>query len=183
MVTPFDEIRGRLDSLGKPRFRLSCRAADWLGANDREHLEFVSLDSKVTVLRLDPLTVSDVEKFLEDRSDIPDAHTFIEIAKEKGVDGLLTNPLSLDMLAEAVAAAEAGRKAAKRPSRWLALRLLTSITRHIKEAQAPKGYPSSDQLLDAAGALCHSIDFGSSRIHVARPAGRRVPHSGPMRLR
>ena len=31
MVTPFDEIRGRLDSLGKPRFRLSCRASRLAG--------------------------------------------------------------------------------------------------------------------------------------------------------
>ena len=32
--------------LGKPRFRLSCREADWLGENDRKHLESVSPDSK-----------------------------------------------------------------------------------------------------------------------------------------
>ena len=32
---PFDEIRRRLDQLGKPSFRLSCRVADWLGTNDR----------------------------------------------------------------------------------------------------------------------------------------------------
>ena len=29
--TPFHEIRRKLDALGKPRFRLSCREADWLG--------------------------------------------------------------------------------------------------------------------------------------------------------
>ena len=29
--TPFDAIRARLDALGRPPFRLSCRAADWLG--------------------------------------------------------------------------------------------------------------------------------------------------------
>ena len=34
--TPFDQIRGRLDALGKPRFRLSCREADWLGAKRSE---------------------------------------------------------------------------------------------------------------------------------------------------
>ena len=28
---PFDRIRQKLDALGKPRFRLSCRQADWLG--------------------------------------------------------------------------------------------------------------------------------------------------------
>ena len=48
--TPFDQIRGHLDELGKPRFRLSCREADWLRANDQKHLESVSPDSKVTLL-------------------------------------------------------------------------------------------------------------------------------------
>ena len=33
VVTPFEEIRGRLDELGRPHFRLSCREADWLGDN------------------------------------------------------------------------------------------------------------------------------------------------------
>ena len=53
--TPFDELRRRLDSLGRPRFRLSCREADWLGPNDRTNLVRVSPDAGLTVLRLDPL--------------------------------------------------------------------------------------------------------------------------------
>ena len=36
--TPLDRIRAKLDALGRPRFRLSCREADWLGASDRTHL-------------------------------------------------------------------------------------------------------------------------------------------------
>ena len=134
----FREIRKLLRALDKPCFRLSCRQADWLGTNDQERLESVSLDSKVKVLRLDPLTVSDVEKILNDRSDIPDAHAFITIAKEKGVDGLLANPLSLDMLAKAVAGGrKTGRRAAKRLSRWLAVRLLTGTTKDIKSFSTP----------------------------------------------
>ena len=31
-----DNIRRRLDILGKPPFRISCREADWLGDNDPE---------------------------------------------------------------------------------------------------------------------------------------------------
>ena len=75
--TPFDQIRGRLDALGKPGFRLSCREADWLGANDQKHLESVSPDSKVTVLQLNPLTDSDIADILNDRPDIGDAQAFI----------------------------------------------------------------------------------------------------------
>ena len=49
--TPLEAIRFRLDALGRPRFRLSCREADWFGANDRRHLESVSPSGEVTVLR------------------------------------------------------------------------------------------------------------------------------------
>ena len=138
----FREIRKLLRALGKPCFRLSCRQADWLGTNDQERLESVSLDSKVKVLRLDPLTVSDVEKILNDRSDIPDAHAFITIAKEKGVDGLLANPLSLDMLAKAVAG---GRS-------WPGSRKETfeMACREIVDGH----HEGRKELLDAAGRLC-----------------------------
>ena len=60
--TPFDDIRAKLDRLGKPRFRLSCREADWFGANDRDRLTTVSRDRKVTVLRLDPLSADDIRE-------------------------------------------------------------------------------------------------------------------------
>ena len=138
----FREIRKLLRALDKPCFRLSCRQADWLGTNDQERLESVSLDSKVKVLRLDPLTVSDVEKILNDRSDIPDAHAFITIAKEKGVDGLLANPLSLDMLAKAVAG---GRN-------WPESRKETfeMACREIVDGH----HEGHKELLDAAGRLC-----------------------------
>ena len=55
--TSSDQLRKTSSTqLGKPRFRLSCRQADWLGTYDQERLESVSPDSKVKVLRLDPLT-------------------------------------------------------------------------------------------------------------------------------
>ena len=138
----FREIRKLLRALSKPRFRLSCRQADWLGTYDQERLESVSPDSKVTALRLDPLTDSDVEKILNARADIPDAHAFITIAKEKGVDGLLANPLSLDMLAKAVAG---GRN-------WPESRKETfeMACREIVDGH----HEGRKELLDAAGRLC-----------------------------
>ena len=84
LAHPSDQIRGRLDALGKPRFRLSCREADWLGANDRRRLESMSPDSKVTVLRLNPLTDSDIADILNDRPDIGDAHAFIAYSQRSG---------------------------------------------------------------------------------------------------
>ena len=150
----FREIRKFLRALGKPRFRLSCRQADWLGTNDQERLESVSPDSEVRVLRLDPLTDSDVKKILNARSDIPDAHTFIETAKDKGVDGLLANPLSLDMLAKAVASGRGWPESRKETFEMACREIVDEHHPGHKEAQASKGPPSSEQLLDAAGRLC-----------------------------
>lgn len=101
---PFDEIRRRLDNLGKPRFRLSCREADWLGRNDLKHLMAVLPDTKLSVLRLDPLTESDVICILKSQShpQVENAEAFIEKAVQLGIDGLLANPQTLDLLVAAV---------------------------------------------------------------------------------
>ena len=153
--TPFDQIRGKLDALGKPDFRLSCREADWLGVNDRKHLESVSPDGKVTVLRLDPLTGEDIEKILEAHPRVDDAFAFIMEAIGRGIGGLLTNPQTLDLLAKAVAGGD---------GRWPQSRLQTfemACEQMVREqndehvaAKAPGSFPSPVQLLDAAGRLC-----------------------------
>ena len=62
--TPFDRIRSRLDSLGRPPFRISCREADWLGENDRTRLGAVAPEATVTTLRLD-VPIVDVQRFCQ----------------------------------------------------------------------------------------------------------------------
>ena len=149
--TPFEQIRMRLDTLGQPRFRLSCREADWLGENDRKHLASVSQDSQVTVLRLNPLTEQDVIRILNAHLGNGGAQAFIESAGERGVVGLLTNPQTLKMLADVVA----------QGSEWPESRLETfekaclGMVREYNEEHVVAGQPSApDQLLDAAGRLC-----------------------------
>lgn len=101
--TPLDAIRAKLARLGCPRFRLSCREADWFGSNDRHHLKAVSPDHNVRVFHLDPLSEEDEAAILETKFGIEDARVFIGKAREQGVDELLINPQSLGMLARAVA--------------------------------------------------------------------------------
>ena len=149
--TPFDQIRGRLDELGRPHFRLSCRDAEWLGENDRSHLVSVSPDSQVKVLRLDLLKDSDVIRVLDDVG-IADAQAFIAEAHERGVVGLLVNPQSLKMLADVVA----------RGGGWPESRMGTfekacsQIVRKQNEENRLGSQPPTpaDQVLDAAGRLC-----------------------------
>ena len=153
--TPFNQIRGRLDALGKPRFRLSCREADWLGANDQKHLESVSPDSKVTVLRLNPLTDSDIANILKNaRPDIDDAQAFIAEAEKWGVDGLLANPQTLKMLADVVDQNRGWPKSRKETFDMACRQMIREHNEEHQAAQELNTLPASAQLLDAAGRLC-----------------------------
>lgn len=146
---PFDKLRRRLEKLGRPHFRLSCREADWLGDNDRERLEIIS-PGNVTVLRLDPLTEPDIVRILEDMG-VKDPQAFMENARERRIDGLLQNPLTLELLATVIA----------RNEQWPESRLQTFekacsilVREHNEEHEVASQPANTNQLLDAAGRLC-----------------------------
>lgn len=103
-----DALLRRLHSLGSPRVRIACRAADWLTG---DHDEVCSLDGyeKVQLLQLDPLDASAARKLLRFRlrswrgaDDPRAADDFLGEARERGLSALLGNPLSLRLLAVAV---------------------------------------------------------------------------------
>jgi len=98
---PLERLLKKLRQLGRPRFRLSCRWADWLGAYDRGRLDRVSSDT-MTVLQLDPLSEEDVKRILAENHAIADPEGFIAQARERGIDSLLTNPQNLGLIAGAV---------------------------------------------------------------------------------
>lgn len=98
----FDAIRSKLDALGRPPFRISCREADWLGASDHDDLRQVSPDGEVAVFHLESLTDEQITRLLAENHGIADPRKFVEQARERRLGGLLANPQSLGMLAEAV---------------------------------------------------------------------------------
>ena len=150
--TPLDAIRAKLDRLGRPRFRLSCREADWFGANDREHLKSVSRGEEVKVLRLDPLSEDSIRELLRRHPDIEDMDGFIALARERGIDGLLANPQSLLMLVQAVS----GGSWPKTRTQTFELACRRLVHEHNVEHQVAQRSraPSDSELLDAAGRLC-----------------------------
>ena len=149
--TPLDGIRARLDALGRPRYRLSCREADWFGANDRIHLKTVSKDGKVRVLRLDPLSDESIRELLNHHTGIEDAGEFVAAARERGIDFLLTNPQSLRMLADVVAG---GTWPETRMETFeLACEKLVQEFNHEHQL-ASRDRPGTVELLAAAGRLC-----------------------------
>ncbi|MCY4257398.1 MAG: hypothetical protein OXE04_03815 [bacterium] len=150
MRSVLDKIRSRLDQLGKPRFRLSCREADWLGNNDLQSLKAVSPDSQITVLRLDPLSGNDVAQFLNAHPELGDVQEFTEEAELRSLHGLLSNPQTLMFLADAVA----------KGGEWPKSRLATfemacqqMVAEQNEEHQIGSEAISESNVLDAAGYL------------------------------
>lgn len=94
------EIRGKLDELGSPQFRLSCRGADWYGSSDSDALSAVSADGTVTVLEIDPLGEAEISEIVCARGTDPSG--FLAEARARGIEELLQNPQTLTMLLDVV---------------------------------------------------------------------------------
>ena len=150
--TPLDRIRAKLDKLGRPRFRLSCREADWFGASDRDNLKAVSPDRQITVLHLDPLTDDNVIDILSEGRDETYARTFVREAGNRGLEELLKNPQTLDMLAKGVTDENWPESLTKtfENACW------KMLIEHNREHRIAAGATSvnENRLLDAAGFLC-----------------------------
>ena len=150
--TPFDRIRAKLDRLGRPTFRLSCREADWFGATDKDCLQTVSRDGKVTVLHLNPISENYIREILRRNYGIVDTDGFVASARVRGIDALLANPQSLQMLAKAVTA----------DGIWPGTRLKTfdlacrTLLREFNQTHEIAKQDRFDipHLMDAAGRLC-----------------------------
>ena len=168
--TPFDGIRAKLNDMGSPRFRLSCREADWFGANDRDRLEAVAPDGEVLVLRLDPLSNRGVLEMLERNHDDDDPEAFVAEARDRGVEDLLRNPQNLRMLVEAVAEADAWPRTRAETFQLACQKLVSE--QNPEHQIACGGAVDTGTLLDAAGRLC-------ALLLLAGKAGVALPGTTP----
>ena len=148
---PLDEIRNRLDRLGRPSFRISCREADWLGPNDRQSLEAVSPDSTIRVLLLDQLSLQAVRELLAEEIGVDNAEAFKDEAEGRGLGAMLRNPQTLKLLTKAVVPG----------GTWPDSRLETlelacremAAEYNDEHRHAGRRHPT-EVILDAAGHLC-----------------------------
>ena len=150
--TPFDEIRRLLIELARPRFRISCREADWLGENDRHGLSYVVPDSSVAVLRLEPLTKAGSLSILRDSLGVGHPRDFLMQARQAGLEGLLDNPQSLELLARAVNQGD-GWPESRLEVFELACREMAGESNQEHRLAAPINL-SSDSRIDCAGLVC-----------------------------
>ena len=165
---PFDAIRARLNKLGCPGFRVSCREADWFGAVDQKGLESVSPNGEVAILHLDPLTKVHIVDILIHNPRIADADQFVEMAKQRGLNELLINPQVLDMLTKAVSD-EVWPETRKQTFDLACRKMLRE--ENLEHIQAENDHPANQtQLLYAAGFLCAvqliSGNVGYTLVHL-----------------
>jgi hypothetical protein len=94
-----DEVAKELCKLRKPKFRLSCRAADWFGSQDQDVLRVASASRRVVVLELCPLSRDEILNAVE--AIVPDPVLFLDEAASAGLGNLLGNPQTLELIARA----------------------------------------------------------------------------------
>ena len=150
-------VRARLKVLGNPPYRIACRAADWFGSTDRQTLQAASPDGRLVVLLLEPLSSQDILDILRENFDVADPEDFVEKARGHGVDGLLQNPQTLGLLAQAI-----------RGQQWPESRLKVfelaceklAHEENRKHRNRQRAHALQTQrVLDAAGQLCAALLF------------------------
>ena len=147
-----DEIRKRLAQLGWPKYRISCREADWLGGNDRHSLESATPEGRVVVLRLDPLAEESINDLLAAELDADAIPGFLTEVDQRGLSGMLDNPLTLKMLAASMSQEAGDRPAGRVDTFELACKRMAQEhnNEHIAAAHVS---PSIETVLMAAGEL------------------------------
>lgn len=150
--TPLDHIRKHLERLGCPRFRLSCREADWLGASDSEALKRVSPDGKIVALHLDPLSKDDIIEVLRHKPNVPDPNAFMRKAQENRLDELMSNPQTLNLLVEALGG-DRWPQSRKEVYEMACRQLVHEENAEHRQAKRDNAI-SINTLLDATGYLC-----------------------------
>lgn len=148
--TPLDHIRRHLERLGCPRFRLSCREADWLGESDRTDLNRVSRKGEVVALHLDALSNHDVIEILTHKN-IADPKAFVRKAEEHKLGELLRNPQTLNLLVESTGGKE-WPQSRKEIYEMACEQLARENSREHRLAKRDQSH-THDALLDAAGYL------------------------------
>lgn len=96
------KVRAHLRKLGNPKFRIACRAADWFGSTDSHAISDASPDGQLAIFALEPLNDAEIKEILRINHAVVDPDDFVEQASSRGIDGLLNNPQTLRLLAEAI---------------------------------------------------------------------------------
>lgn len=162
--TALEQIRTKLQRLGTPRFRISCREADWRGNTDSAALKRLVKDGSFLELHLAPLDLAQTKALVMHWQTSNDAAAtqFIRQAKRHDLEGLLDNPQTLRMLVKAISATENAWPGSKTKTYEMACAQL--VREHSHEHLAAKRHNplGDDKILKAAGYLSAIILLSGS---------------------
>ncbi|MBU2622205.1 MAG: hypothetical protein KKD92_07810 [Proteobacteria bacterium] len=157
-----DEVAKALCSLKKPKFRLSCRAADWFGSTDQEILRVASASGRIVVLELCPLSHDEILNAV--REIVQDPVLFIDEAESAGLGKLLGNPQTLELLARAW-------QTDKKPrNKFEAYEIgVSELLKEVNPQHVERGVnrPDSNDMRKAAGAAA-SVLLLSNSVGISR---------------
>jgi len=164
------EVAKTLCALNKPKFRLSCRAADWFGSSDQDALTVASPSGRVVVLQLFPLSRDEI--LFAVNGLVPDPAKFLEEAEAAGLGGLLGNPQTLDLIVRAWSSGKKPRNRFEAYEIGIAELLKESNVLHAVRGSAS---PDPSNLRKAAGAIASTLllsnSTGISRAETAEGSG------------
>ena len=143
-----DRVTRRLWAMRCPRFILSCRVADWLGATARQGLKDAYGTSPVE-LHLDLLGREDAVAFLAMTLGDSEAEAALRHLEERSLEGLWANPQTLHLVERV--AADGKLPDSKGDLFGDAVEILRTEHREEKGTAPLAGMPG-DEVLDAAGA-------------------------------
>jgi hypothetical protein len=151
------EVAKALCSLKKPKFRLSCRAADWFGSTDQEVLRIASASGRVVVLELCPLSRDEILNAVQRMVQNP--VVFLDEADSAGLGKLLGNPQTLELLARAW---ETDKKPRHKFEAYETG--VPELVKEINPKHVDRGVTSPDpgDLREAAGAAASTILLSNS---------------------
>lgn len=170
---PLDAVRRRLDELGRPRFRIACREADWIGAVDADAMRAVSPNGELVELRLEPLCESEIRTLLGHwRERVPDADAFWKEAERQQITVLLTNPLILDLMVDA---ARSGALPETRSETYrLACEQLSSERNQKHRAAHRNASVTTAELREDAASLCAMLLLAGAQALTCESVGADV---------
>jgi hypothetical protein len=180
--TALGRIRSKLQQLGAPKFRISCREADWRGTTDSAALQRLVGDKHFLELHLAPLDHEQTKALIAhwQPSNETDAEKFMREAKNRDLEGLLDNPQTLRMLVKAVAATANHWPDSKTTTYAMACAQLVQEQNEEHLATQQNGLLPFDQVILAAGYLSAIMLLsGSAAITLQR---QREPHAGTFAL-
>lgn len=163
---PVQDVLAHLVLAGRPRFILSCRVSDWLGAPVRSDIED-TYAAKPLQLNLEPFSEADALCFLGDGLGSHRAQQVLAHYSEKGLSELFGNPQTLHLIADA------SRGAGSLPETRADLLDKACQQMALEHNERHGQKVDAETLLDAAGAMSAMLIL-SAKDAVSARAGANV---------